>query len=400
MSDLNKWRQRQQQFRLANARQWITSLQASSDSRTLVIQEYDNLLRSLEALLQEPPHFDLAYELIQLLYPIVFGYADWERWEVYLDQALHWSQLGTDREKEGRLWEQLGDLRRHRNELDEATAAYRQALTLFKEHDKVAAYAAALSKLASLYQARGQIAEANALCQEIAPLAQSTADERVIAHLNMTLSQIHIQLRQWEEGLQAAMLARRAYHAVENPLAEARAVSNMVACWANLGQWEEAQEMAGQAMAIYTAAADVADQIRLQTNLGVIAYKQEKREVAEKIWQGALQLTTQTQELEMLPLLQNNLGMVYRDMKEWAAAEEMLTAAAAAYQSLGDVAGWANALDNLAELYEVRQEWELCRQTLHRALSGLEPHAAEPAYSQLIHALQQRLNRIPPSPLT
>ncbi len=398
MSDLNKWRERQQQFRLANARQWIESLQTSSDSRALVIQEYDNLLRSLETLLQDPRYFDLAYELIQLLYPIVFGYADWERWQVYLDQALHWSQQGPDREKEGRLWEQLGDLRRHRNELDEAAVAYRQALTLFRQHGKVAAYAAALSKLASLYQARGQVAEANALCQEILPLAHSTADERVIAHLNMTLSQIHIQLRQWEEGLQAASVARRAYQSAGNALAEARAMSNMVACWANLEMWAEAQQTAAQVMAVYTAAADLADQIRLQTNLGVIAYKQGRLAVAEKTWQEALRLTTQTQESEMLPLLQNNLGMVYRDMEEWAAAEEMLATSAAAYQALGDVAGWANALDNLAELYEGREEWELCRQTLRRALAGLEPHAAQPAYGRLIPALQQRLSRIPSLP--
>lgn len=398
MSDLNKWRERQQQFRLANARQWIESLQTSSDSRALVIQEYDNLLRSLETLLQDPRYFDLAYELIQLLYPIVFGYADWERWQVYLDQALQWSQQGQDREKEGRLWEQLGDLRRHRNELDEATIAYRQALTLFKQHSKVAAYAAALSKLASLYQARGQVAEANTLCQEILPLAHSTADERVIAHLNITLSQIHIQLRQWEEGLQAASVARRAYQSAGNALAEARAMSNMVACWANLEMWDEAQQTAAQVMAVYTAAADLAGQIRLQTNLGVIAYKQGRLAVAEETWQDALRLTTQTQESEMLPLLQNNLGMVYRDMEEWAAAEEMLAASAGAYQALGDVAGWANALDNLAELYEGREEWELCRQTLRRALAGLEPHAAQLAYSRLIPALQQRLSRIPPLP--
>ncbi len=397
MSDLNKWRERQQQFRLANARQWIESLRTSSDSRALVIQEYDNLLRSLETLLHEALHFDLAYELIQLLYPIVFGYADWERWEVYLDQALRWSQQGDDREKEGRLWEQLGDLRRHRNELDEATAAYRQALTLFKQYNKVAAYAAALSKLASLYEARGNVAEANTLCQEIRPLAQATADERVIAHLNMTLSQIHIQLRQWEEGLQAAAVARRAYQAVGNTLAEARAMSNMVACWASLELWNEAQETAAQAMAIYTAAADLADQIRLQTNLGVIAYKQGRLAVAEKTWQEALHLTTQTQESEMLPVLQNNLGMVYRDMEEWSAAEKMLEESAAAYQRLGNIAGRANTLDNLAELYEVREEWGLCRQTLHRALTELEPYATQPPYTRLIHTLQQRLARIPPT---
>lgn len=396
MSDMNKWRERQRQIRLANALHWIETLKASDDMRAKVIAEYDNLLHSLEGLLLEPAHFHVAYDFIQLLFPVIFGYADWGRWDKYLTDALAWSQQAGSPEKEATLCEQLGDLRRHRNALDEAAAAYRQALTLFQQVDDQPAYAGTVAKLASLYEAQGNVAEAQTLCAEIAPLAQTTSNQRVIAHLHMTKSQIHIQLRQWEQGAQAAQIARVAYKEAANSLAEARAMCNVVACWANMGLWEQAQEVSGEIMAVFTHAAALADLIRLKNNLGVIAYKQQMFDVAEKTWQEALSLTSRTQESEMMPLLLNNLGMVYRDMGEWETGRRMLEQSAAAFDLLGNLAGWGNAQDNLAELYEMQGDWDICRHLSQQTLDRLTPYTHESPFSQLIASLQQRLDRLPP----
>ncbi|MCZ7667353.1 MAG: hypothetical protein M5U34_09170 [Chloroflexi bacterium] len=86
------WREVLERQKLANATRWLTILDGQPDPSHTVIQDYDNLLRALETALQKEASFDLAFQLIEKLFPIVFGYADWERWLIYLAQAVTLSQ--------------------------------------------------------------------------------------------------------------------------------------------------------------------------------------------------------------------------------------------------------------------------------------------------------------------
>jgi hypothetical protein len=125
ISHKTKWRNVLQQQKLANAQRWLTILETSADPVTLVHEDYDNFLRALETTLQTPETFEIAYDLSQILYPIIFGYADWDRWLVYLQQLHHISKILEKEQEEARLLQQIGDIQYHKGNLTNAEENYK-----------------------------------------------------------------------------------------------------------------------------------------------------------------------------------------------------------------------------------------------------------------------------------
>ncbi|HFQ92871.1 MAG TPA: hypothetical protein ENK32_02595, partial [Anaerolineae bacterium] len=83
-------------------------VEKKGDVASLVATDYENLLRAVETALNDPNVFDLAYRLIRALFSIVYGYGDWERWLVYLEQALAMSQQINRPLEEAFLFEYRG----------------------------------------------------------------------------------------------------------------------------------------------------------------------------------------------------------------------------------------------------------------------------------------------------
>lgn len=386
--DKQQWQLIWQRQGRNNAARWLQRVQQREPASDLIIREYDNLLRALEFVLQSPQDFDLAYDMIQLLFPDAFGFADWDRWLVYLEQARASSQQLNDLEAEAGLTMQIAEIHRNHGDLEKAKQNYRQAQTIYKQLKRPAKLAYVLSNMAIVYDV--QEYRGLQLSQEALIAAQAAQDDEALAHVQMNISAICIQRRDWEAGLTVAESAYHLYQKLNKEALTVKAFFNMMICWESLGRWEEAKAATHQLMKILTKTQDVTTLAKLKNNLGIIALNQEKWDEAERHWQEALQLQSHLHSPTDHAFLLNNLGMLYTKSGELATAEEMLLQAIQIQKELGDIFHWANAVDNLVDVYLAMGKTAVAHNLLRHTIPPLKtvdaPHARK-----LLASMQAKL---------
>jgi tetratricopeptide (TPR) repeat protein len=392
ISNQNRWRDILRRQSLANADRWLALLETSDDPEVVINKDYDNLLRALETALEDSGTFDMAYRLVQALYPIAIDYADWDRWLVYLEKALAVSQELDYQNEQANLLVQIGDLVYRTGNLRRAEELYRDGIEKTRNLDDPARYASTLAKQGVLYDLQGKMSEGIALCEKALSIAESIGDKRIVALANLNLSLIFIRARNWTLALTTAEKAYAVYQELGNFKFANKALLNVVAIWAEQGKWEEVNEVSAKLMDSLLSSGDIRTLSQLKNNLGVVAFNQANYKVAEAVWQEALRLHSQIQEPTELAGLYNNLGMVYTTMGEWEAAQDMLAKAVVAYQELGNVYNWANSLDNLADLYEAQGNLASCRHVLTEAIAGLKVIDNTPHAQEALAIMRQRLD--------
>lgn len=396
ISNKGHWQQILNRQKLANAQRWLLEIQFHDDPSTLVSTNYDNFLRALETTLQNPTTFDLAYQLIQSIYVFALDYGDWDRWLIYLENALHISQEIKRETEEATLLVQVGDILYRMADLQRAGELYGKALNQFKNQNDMIGYANTLTKQAMLLDLQGRMYEGISLCQQALEIAKSLEKGDVIAQTYQYLSRIYYRSRNWEAALEASQKAYD-YYLIQGPAKLARkALMSIIAIWAEFGKWEEVDKVSEKLVAELTSSGDIRTLSQLKNNLGVVAFNQAHYKVAERFWQEALHLHSQIQKPSKQATLYNNLGVVYTLLEEWQAAHEMLNEAVEAHDQLGDVYNWANSLDNLADLYEAQGGTAVCRQVLEKAQIGLQPIAETPHAKELLNTITERLKSLPP----
>lgn len=391
IADQARWRNVLKQQKIANAQRWLTILETCHDPASIVHEDYDNFLRALETILHSSTTFDLAYRLEQLLFPLVFGYADWDRWLVYLQQTLFLSQQNNRKEQEAKLLEQIGGLLFHKGKLENAKEHYEQASAKYKKLNKLSSYCRVQAMLASLHDIQGNSDRGIFLCDEALKIASEIHDRIAIADISLNLSNIYRRKRNWELGIQMAEKASLLYQEAGDINLYSKAYLTLVGIWADSGDWEQANLVSQNLIHVLTLAGDVYKLSQLKNNLGIVAFSQGNYHMAETAWQEALQLHSQIQEPTELAGIYNNLGMVYTQLEEWETAEEMLLKAITAYRRFGDIFNWANSLDNLADLYEARGQTAEFQHTLQEAIAGLQVLKETPHAVELLNYMSQRL---------
>ena len=391
ISEQSKWQSILRQQKIANARRWLEILENSNDPATVVNEDYDNFLRALETTLQTSTSFDLAYQLGQILFPLVFGYADWDRWLVYLKQTLYVSQQLNRESEEAKLLEQIGGLLYHKGSLEKAKQKFQAASKKYKKLKYLSLYCRVQAMLASLYDIQGKPEKGIALCNDALEIANEIDDQFAIASISLNLSNIYRRNRNWKPGILMAEKASLLYEESGNVHLYSQASMTLVGIWADSGNWEQAHLVSNNLINVLSLSGDVYTLSQLKNNLGIVAYNQGNYSLAEKAWQEALQLHAQIQEPTELAGIYNNLGMVYTHLEEWDTAEQMLFKAITAYRRFGDTYNWANALDNLANLYEALGKTAEFRQTLQEAVAGLQVLKDTAHAIELLEHMGQRL---------
>lgn len=398
ISEQTRWQTVLKQQKLANARRWLEILEASVEPVSLVHEDYDNFLRALETTLQSEETFDLSYKLSQILYPIIFGYADWDRWLIYLQQIHFMSRQLSRIREEARLLEQIGDLLYHKGDLRDAEENYHTASLLYKSRGHLSNYSRILAMLASLKDIRGESEEGILLCQIAFETAVQAQDELAQANAYLNLANIYRRIRNWEQALETAQTAYAIYHRLGHSTLLTKTSITLIAIWAESGEWGKIDQLSRELMSVLSSSGDVHNLSQLKNNLGILAFSQGNYNMAETAWQEALQLHSQIQEPTELAGIYNNLGMVYTQLEEWETAEDMLLKAITAYRRFGDIFNWANSLDNLADLYEARGETAEFKRTLQEAIAGLQALKETPHAVELLNYMSQRLTSAANSP--
>jgi tetratricopeptide (TPR) repeat protein len=377
ISERERWQGMRRQKQQANARYWLAQIEESADLAALVASDYDNLLRVIEGCLKDEEAFDIAFQLLESLSLIVFGQGDWDRWLIYLGEALLMAQRLACQAEQARLLELIGSFARFKGEPERAEESYQAAITLFEKLGNPAAQARTMVKLAGLWDVQDRLAEAMAVCEQALPLVEEAGNVQVVGDLHLNLSGIYRHARETGLALAEAQRAYDCYVAAGQPTFAARALALEAGLYAQLGQWVEADKAAQGAVGQMAATGDIQGQSSLKNELGIAAYYQGKYREAEALWQETLSLCSQIQEPRIEAAVRNNLGKVYTKLEEWEAAEQMLRQSLAGFKALADDYEVANVLDGMADLYEAMGDGAGCRRVLQEGIAGLEKVAGE-----------------------
>lgn len=387
----SQWAQILQRQKIANAQRWLEILTQSDNRSNLIQKEYDNLLRALETALETTDNFPLAYRFLTLLSPVVLGFADWDRWLLYLQNALLLSREAAATVEEAHILSMIGAVYLQQGELEQAETHFYDSAQTYQRIGDEQNFGKVLGKLSNVYTVQGDYARSEALCQEALALAQTAGNEEAIGLAYLDLSHIYLKAQEWPAGLDAARNARAIFQKLKERPSSTVALLNITNLQGQAGNWEEVARISVELEAELIASANISKLIQLKNNLGVAAFSQGHLLQAEKLWQEALQLNSQVQNRMELASLSNNLGMVYIRLAEWEAAREMLEQAVHIYEEFGDLYHWANALDNLAELYYAQGETAVSQTLLHSAIAAIQSLESTPQRQELLTTMRHHL---------
>lgn len=386
-----KWKEIFERQQLANAERWLEILASTESPSDLVIEEHDNLLRALEVALQKEETFELAYRLINQLFPIVFGYGDWDRWDTYLNEAIELSQRLRLEHEEANLVNCLGDIRTLKGDYQEAQALFTLSMNQYKQLNDSANYARVLTRLAAINDLKGNVKESLILLEEALNVSESLGDTKILTEVNLSLSSAYHKSRQWLPGLSAAQKAYDLAEKSGDGHDEIRALLNIVAIHIELGNWQKIENLSPKIEKALVSSGDLMKLSQLKNNLGIAAFAQEDYFVAEKAWQDALKINLQINQPLELARNYNNLGMAYTKLGELDEAEKMFLQAIAYFEEMEDHYNWANTLDNMADIFEIKQDQAKYRETLIYALDLLNADTTESHVQNLIKIINGRL---------
>jgi tetratricopeptide (TPR) repeat protein len=398
VSKPDKWLAVLQQRRLANIEYWLHKLDTCEELANFVLEEYDNLLRTLESALRQDGTFHLAYRLIRKLSLVVFGYVDWDRWLVYLEEAIHVSRRLQLEAERAFLLERISHIHVHRAEYGQAELLYREAAEIFQKLGDLESYAYTLSRLGqTTYVLRQNLRESVALCEQAIQLGHQLQNHILIGHLYDALAYVYERAREWQLCLQTAQAAYDIFQHSNQPRMKEYILSRIVTAFIFLEEWEAVNESAAQLTEMFTAKGDIDGLTDHKVNLGIAAFKQENYELAEAVWQEALSLQSQIQRPSTLANIYNNLGMVYTRMGEWEVAHDFLQKAISLYDRLADRHNWANSMDNLADLYEAQGEIDKCRAVLEEVLRRWQDVDPNTPMQKLLSTMRRRWQTLSPN---
>jgi tetratricopeptide (TPR) repeat protein len=390
-SPQSKWKEIFERQQLANAERWLAILEQEENTASVVVAEYDNLLRALEVSLQKEQTFDLACRLIDQLFPIVVGYGDWARWLVYLEEAVALSRLLINESAEAALLSRIGEILHFKGDYQQAHDLYEQCIQIYKSLNDTENYVNVLVKSASAYEQQDNSKKGLILLEDALRVSKSIEDRKVVMSINLSLSSAYYSAREWLPGLSSAQAAYELAVELGNNRVEMRALLNIIAIQTELGNWQEVEAISQKIEDSLVEVGDLNKLSQLKNNMGIAAFSQEQFFVAEKAWQDALQINLQINQPVELARIYNNLGMVYTKLGEIDTAEDMLKLAVSIFEEMEMAYNLANTLDNLADVYESRGDIPEFQRVLFLALSLLPEDSPEPHIQSLASIINGRL---------
>lgn len=366
------WQSRFRQQAITNGQRWLRLLTTDPRPDTFLAQNYENILRALEALLADETQIDLSMALIKAISVNVMNFADWDRWRVYLLQALEQTSSPEHALLRAYLFVQIGSTHSFQGRFTEAIGCMEQAELLYDQQQQFHDYAIALNRRGLILTRIGQVSEGINLSQKGLQIAQEAQAEEAVAEINLNLSGIYSSIREWGKGLAAAQEAYTYYQQQNKTTLSHVTLNNIINALWHLEQSAEALHLADELTIDCEQTGDIQSLINLKTSIGILYFERGEYRLAENYWYEAQRLVSQTGQVRTQAVLLNNLGHLYTRLQEWDAAEEMLQQAIAIYAELGDIQSQADTLDNLAECYRLQNKMAECRACLQIAIQLLE----------------------------
>ena len=358
----------------ANARYWLKVLGTSPDDVLLSESELRGAAKAIEAALQAPDLWDVTKSLAQALHPHMERRGYWADWNNFLQAlAAHANEQGDSQaEAEILLWH--GIVQRQRGDFSGATISCRRAWWLSHRLKNKVMLARIFSQLGDLYRLREQFWRAERLCRAATRCFESDEYIGDLAQAENRLGLVFFDQLRYDDALPLLLHSEQLWQQLGDSHGLAKVLHNLGELHRRTGHLDKALNYLEQAGEHYLAAGDKVYDARMRLNIGNIYLNQGDLHKADKTFLEAETSLRYANDSLDLANARHNLGIVYTRMRIWSEAEACFARAIEQWRARGDIWREANTLGEMGMLYLARGDRAGAKNYLDQAWRLIRPH--------------------------
>jgi tetratricopeptide (TPR) repeat protein len=343
----------------ANIAYWRAQAGLSQpDQRSILDRERHNLFRAVEIGLALDECWRETAELMLQLFNLVERRGYGGEWLPLLEGAI--GRCGpADLRLRGRLLDHFGLFCQRAGRLEAALAAHLEEEQIALQLADEELLAHARLHLSEVSRHRGRYAEAEPYGRSALEIFLALgADEEKIAHVEGNLGEIARLSGELAAAERYLNQAAERWRALDQPANLARTLNNLALAHSAAGQIDTALDELAQAAAVLEPTANELDKVMVAASEGALRFSQGDLAGARAAFLRAdSTYLRQTGLRPYLAAIANNLGNVYLAEKEFGEAERCLERSVALYRQMDDRLGLANAIGGLAEALAGQGRW-------------------------------------------
>lgn len=305
----------------------------------------------------------------------------------FLPRAMKQCEALGDDAGQAEFEVQLATLRMAAGRMDEARTLLQAAAARFAALGDPQKQARALNNWAYVELVQQRTDSAAHLVQQA--MSMASPDDSETTYGQLVLACLAMESRDWPAALGYFQQALTGWRRLNDPVMEARSLSNLGTAQRGLGLFDEAIGSFTEAIALMEALDDPVNQALTRMNLGNLYWAKGEPQQALALFVQAEPVFRQTQDDLRLARVNNSLGVVSLQLGQLEQARAALTASIALSRQAGDRRLAANALDTLGELH-LRQGEPVEALAQHdAALAVLADLVDKPGYASLVAEIQR-----------
>lgn len=248
---------------------------------------------------------------------------------------------------------------------DAAISYYRRVLPLLDETARLPV----MLKLGQVYEVVGAWDEASALYRDGLTLAAQLQDARVEAQCRAALGVLLRKRGDFSQAAQWLDEAQRGFENLDDRAGMGQVLNERGTLAAQQGDFDKARAFYQESLALRRALGDKRAIANLLSNLGILARMKSDYAAAAALYGEALALRREIGDRWGIAISLNNLGMLNRYQGEFAQARRTLEQALALWREIGDRANLANTLTSLGEVLIDQGDSAAAREHLTESLN-------------------------------
>ena len=274
-----------------------------------------------------------------------------------------------DKEREGRLLNQLGDLSLSLFEYAEAEEYFQRELAIWKETGNRKEEGTALCWLGKLYRKTEEYQQAKQHCEEAIAILEEAGEIKDLGDACTELGRVCVILREFQKAKTLQKKALEISVKSGDKRGESIDYRNLADVHASLSEYDEAKKCYENALAISKKFDDRKGEALTYSDLGGFYRDRNDFEKAEDYRKKALEIYKEIGDLENEGSENDDLGDLYCFLGKCGEAEKCRERALAVKKQIGDRRGEGKAYCNLGIVYQSLGDYGKAKQCHEQALA-------------------------------
>jgi CHAT domain-containing protein/Tfp pilus assembly protein PilF len=251
-----------------------------------------------------------------------------------LEQALSVVKVIGDRQGEGIIINNIGEIYRNIGQYPQALKYQEQALLIRREVGDQRGEGSTLNNIGLVYDNLGQYPQALKYFEQALILQKELGDKATAGSTLNNIGEVYRKLGQYPNALKYFEQSLVILKEIGNKIKEGRTLSNIGIVYDDLGKYPQALKYFEQALVIEREVGDKLGEGTTLNNMGLVHNKLGQYSDALKYYLPALVIQKEVGDKAMEGKTLNNIGVAYYNLRQYPDAEKYLFAAIEIWESL------------------------------------------------------------------